>query len=427
MTRPFADTTKVEMNYVICAPRIYKGRIDSIVSKCISFADMIQLTHLKLQQVMSRLVPDGVFLDIDGLAEVDLGNGTNYNAAEALNMYFQTGSIVGRSLTQEGDLNRGKVPIQELNSSSGQGKIQSLIQTYQYYLQMIRDVTGLNEAVDGSKPDSNALVGLQKIAANASNVATRHIKDASLYLTVRICENISLRVADCLNHPLTENSLKESISTFNVETLKEISALNLHDFGIYLEVEPDEEEKAQLEQNIQVSLQAGGIDLEDAIDIRQIKNLKLANELLKLKRKRKQEQVQQQQLANIQAQAQANSESAEKAAMFEVQKQQALTETLVSLEQAKSQFELQRMQTEAEIKRQLLAEAFKYDMQLAQLKVQSDLNKFQEQEDRKDERTKIQATQQSELIDQRKNNTLPQSFENNSNNFLEDFGDQLNA
>jgi hypothetical protein len=156
MTRPFADTTKVEMNYVICAPRIYKGRIDSIVSKCISFADMIQLTHLKLQQVMSRLVPDGVFLDIDGLAEVDLGNGTNYNAAEALNMYFQTGSIVGRSLTQEGDMNRGKVPIQELNSSSGQGKIQSLIQTYQYYLQMIRDVTGLNEAVDGSKPDSNA-------------------------------------------------------------------------------------------------------------------------------------------------------------------------------------------------------------------------------------------------------------------------------
>ena len=411
MTRPFADTTKVEMNYVICAPRIYKGRIDSIVSKCISFADMIQLTHLKLQQVMSRLVPDGVFLDIDGLAEVDLGNGTNYNAAEALNMYFQTGSIVGRSLTQEGDLNRGKVPIQELNSSSGQGKIQSLIQTYQYYLQMIRDVTGLNEAVDGSKPDSNALVGLQKIAANASNVATRHIKDASLYLTVRICENISLRVADCLSHPLTENSLKESISTFNVETLKEISALNLHDFGIYLEVEPDEEEKAQLEQNIQVSLQGGGIDLEDAIDIRQIKNLKLANELLKLKRKRKQEQIQQQQLANIQAQAQANSESAEKAAMFEVQKQQALTETLVSLEQAKSQFELQRMQTEAEIKRQLLAETFKYDMQLAQLKVQSDLSKFQEQEDRKDERTKIQATQQSELIDQRKNDSIPKNFE----------------
>jgi hypothetical protein len=411
MTRPIADTTRVQMNYNIVAPRMYKGRIDSIVSKCISFADMIQLTHLKLQQVLSRVVPDGVFLDVDGLAEVDLGNGTNYNAAEALNMYFQTGSIVGRSLNQDGEMNRAKVPIQELATSSGQGKIQSLIQTYQYYLQMIRDVTGLNEAVDGSKPDSNALVGLQKIAANASNVATRHIKDASLYLTVRTCENISLRIGDCLNFPLTENALKNSISTYNVETLKEISNLNLYDFGIYLEVEPDEEEKAQLEQNIQVSLQNGGIDLEDAIDIRQIKNLKLANELLKLKRTRKQEKIQQQQLANIQAQAQANSESAEKSAMFEVQKQQALTETMVTLEQAKSQFELQRMQTEAEIKRQLLAEAFQYDMQLAQLKAQSDLSKFQEQENRKDERTKIQASQQSELIDQRKNNSLPKDFE----------------
>jgi hypothetical protein len=425
MSRPYADTTRVKMNYNIVAPRLYKGRIDSLVNKCISFADMIQLTHLKLQQVMSRVVPDGVFLDVDGLMEVDLGNGTKYNPAEALNMYFQTGSIVGRSLTQDGDLNRGKVPIQELTTSSGQGKIQSLIQTYQYYLQMIRDVTGLNEAVDGSKPDSNALVGLQKMAANSSNVATRHIKDGSLYLTTAICENISLRVADCLNSPLTANSLKQSISTYNVEVLKEIEHLNLHDFGIYLEVEPDEEEKQQLEQNIQVSLQNGGIDLEDAIDIRQVKNLKLANQLLKLKRKKKQEQVQQQQLANIQAQADANSQNAEKAAMFEVQKQEALAQTQIQIEQAKSQFEMQRLQTEAQIKKQLLAEEFSYNMQLAQLKVQADMSKFNQLEDRKDERTKLQATQQSELIDQRKNDSLPKDFQNEAADLMGDLSGML--
>ena len=425
MTRPQADTTRVRMNYNIVAPRMYKGRIDSIVTKCISFADMIQLTHLKLQQVMSKLVPDGVFLDVDGLMEVDLGNGTKYNPAEALNMYFQTGSIVGRSLTQEGDLNRGKVPIQELTTSSGQGKIQSLIQTYQYYLQMIRDVTGLNEAVDGSKPDANALVGLQKIAANASNVATRHIKDASIYLTTGICENISLRIADCLNNPLTANSLKQSISTYNVAVLKEMEHLNLHDFGIYLEIEPDEEEKQQLEQNIQVSLQNGGIDLEDAIDIRQVKNLKLANQLLKLKRKRKQEKLQEQQLANIQAQADANAQNAEKAAMFEVQKQQALTQEAISVEQAKTQFRIQEMQTEAQIKKQLLAEEFNYNMQLAQLKVQADMSKFNQLEDRKDERTKLQATQQSELIDQRKNDSLPKDFQNDAANLMSDLGGLL--
>jgi hypothetical protein len=425
MSRPFANMTKVEMNYVITAPRMYKGRIDSLVNKITGFADMIQLTHLKLQQVMSKMVPDGVFVDVDGLAEVDLGNGTNYNPAEALNMYFQTGSIIGRSLSQDGGMNPGKVPIQELSSSSGQAKIASLIQTYQYYLQLIRDVTGLNEARDGSMADKDTLVGLQKMAANASNTATRHILQSSLYLTLRTCENISLRIADCLDYPLLAKVLEESITTYNVETLKEIKYLNLYEFGIYLELEPDEEEKALLEQNIQVALQTGGIDLDDAIDIRQIKNLKLANQTLKYRKKKKQAAAQAAQMANIQAQAQSNQETAEKAALFEVQKQQALTQETVNVEQAKSQFEIQRMQTEAEIKKQLMELQYQYDMQLAQIKAQTIDKNLQAAEDRKDARTKIQATQQSELIDQRKNNSLPKDFETQDDGFSGDLNAML--
>ena len=421
MTRPYADTTKVEMSYVITAPRMYKGRIESIVSKITGFADMIQLTHLKLQQVMSRIVPDGVFLDMDGLAEVDLGNGTNYNPAEALNMYFQTGSVVGRSLTQDGEMNRGKVPVQELASSSGQGKIASLINTYNYYLQMIRDVTGLNEARDGSNPDKDALLGLQKMAANQSNVATRHVLQSLFYLTVRTCENISMKVADILDFPLTKMSLMNSVNSFNAAVLEEIETLNIHDFGIFLELEPEEEEKAMLEQNIQIALQAGGIGLEDAIDIRDIANAKLANQLLKFRQKKKQEDARAAQLENIQAQAQANAETAEKAAMAEVQKQQALTQEKVSIEQAKSQFEIQRMQTEAQIKRELMAEEFNYQMQLAQIRANAESGKIAEVEDRKDKRTKIQATQQSELIDQRKNDLLPKDFESQGNDSLGGF------
>ena len=422
MTRPFADTTKVDMNYVICAPRMYNGRIDSLVSRITGFADMIQLTHLKLQQVMARMVPDGVFLDVDGLAEVDLGNGTNYNPAEALNMYFQTGSVLGRSTTQDGDMNRGKVPIQELQTSSGGAKIQSLIQTYQYYLQMIRDVTGLNEARDGSAPSKDALVGLQKMAANQSNVATRHILQASCYLALRTCENVSRRVADSLEFALTANSLQNSISKFNVATLSEMSKLSLHDFGIFLELEPDDEDKAQLEQNIQVALQSGGIDLEDAIDLRQVHNLQLANEMLKDRRKKKQQAMQAAQQANIQAQAQANAELADKTAMSEVQKQQALTAEKVAIEQAKSQFEIQRMQTEAKIKRELMAEEFNYQMQLAQAKIKSESEREKELENRKDQRTKISGTQQSEMIDQRQNNLLPKNFESSGNDNLGGFG-----
>ena len=371
---------------------------------------------------MSRMVPDGVFMDVDGLAEVDLGNGTNYNPAEALNMYFQTGSIVGRSMTQDGGMNPGKVPIQELATSNGLGKIQSLIQTYEYYLKMIRDVTGLNEARDGSTPDKYALVGLQKLAAANSNTATRHVLQSSLYLTLKTCENISLRVADALLFPLTKQSLMSSISRYNVGTLEELSNLNMHDFGIFLQLEPDEEEKQLLENNIQIALQAGQIDLEDAIDIREVNNLKLANQMLKKRRKDKAARDQQAQQANMQAQAQSNAQLAEQTALAETQKQQVLTEQKMQLEKAKSDFEIQKMEREAQIKQQLMELEFNYNIQLAKAQGEAKIEEDKYREDRKDERTKIQATQQSELIDQRKNDLLPKNFESAGSDTLGGFG-----
>jgi len=422
MTRPYSDQTKVKMNYSISAPRMYKGRIESVVSKCIGFADMIQLTHLKIQQVLARMVPDGVFVDVDGLAEVDLGNGTSYNPQEALNMYFQTGSIVGRSLTQDGDPNRGRVPIQELQTSSGIGKIQALTQTYQYYLQMIRDVTGLNEARDGSQPNKDSLVGLQKLAAAASNTATKHILQSLMYLTVRTAENISLRAADMLNFPLTKQALLSSINQFNISTLKEIENLNLHEFGIFLELEPEEEDKQALERNIQIALQAGQIGLEDAIDIREINNTKLANQFLKQRQRIREQKQQQAAQANIQAQAQANAESTEKAAFAEVQKQQALTESKLQLEQGKSQFEIQKLYTEAQIKKELMAQEFQYNLQLAQARAQVEKQKEQDIEDRKDERARIIGTQQSQMIAQRQNDELPKNFESSGFDSLGGFG-----
>jgi hypothetical protein len=287
MLRPKSDFTKVRMNYSIVAPRMYKGKIDSLVKRITGFADMIQLTHLKLQQVMSRMVPDGVYLDADGLAEVDLGNGTNYNPQEALNMFFQTGSVIGRSFTSEGDMNPGKVPIQEITSGAGGQKMQALIGNYNYYLQMIRDVTGLNEARDGSTPDKNALVGIQKMAAANSNTATRHILQSGLFLTSQVAECLSLRISDIIEYSPTKDAFVQAIGAHNVATLEEMSNLHLYDFGIFIELSPDEEEKALLENNIQVALSQQNIELEDAIDIREIKNLKMANSLLKIRRKKK--------------------------------------------------------------------------------------------------------------------------------------------
>ena len=200
-----------------------------------------------------------------------------------------------------------------------------------------------------------------------------------------------------------------ALSKYNTETLSELEKTSIHDFGIYLNLEPEEEEQQQLEQNIQIALQGGGIDLEDAIDLRQIKNLKLANQTLKLKRKQKQAREERLAKENIQAQAQANAQQAEKAAMNEVQKQQALTQEKVNFEQARSQMEMQRMQTEAMIKKEIMAAQFDYDLQLAQVSV----GQVQEKdiEDRKDKRTRIAGSQQSKMIDQRQNDLLPIDFE----------------
>jgi len=415
MMRPKSDFTKVKMNYSIVAPRMYNGKIESLVKRITGFADMIQLTHLKLQQVMSRLVPDGVYLDADGLAEIDLGNGTNYNPQEALNMFFQTGSVIGRSFTSEGDMNPGKVPIQEIQSSSGGQKMQSLIQTYNYYLQMIRDVTGLNEARDGSMPDKNALVGVQKLAAANSNTATRHILQAGLFLTADTCECLSLRISDVLEYSPTKDAFIQAIGAHNVATLEELEELHMYDFGIFLELMPDEEEKAKLENNIQMALQQQNIELEDAIDLREIRNIKLANQLLKIRRKKKQERDRALQLENIQAQTQSNAQAAQQAAQVEVQKEQALTQSKMQLESHKAQLEAQKMQQEIEAKKQLMEVEFSYNMQLRKADSDNLAQKERTKEDRKDERTKIQASQQSELIDQRNKGKAPKNFESAGN------------
>ena len=419
MMRPKSDYTKVKMNYNIVAPRMYEGRIESIVSRTTGFADMIQLTHLKLQQVMSRMVPDGVYLDADGLAEIDLGNGTNYNPQEALNMFFQTGSVIGRSLTQDGDQNMGKTPIQEISNSNAAGnKMQALINNYNYYLQMIRDTTGLNEARDASTPDAKSLVGVQKLAAANSNTATRHILQAGLYLTAEVAESLSLRISDILEYSPTKDAFIQAIGAHNVATLKEISNLHLYDFGIFLELAPDEEEKQLLENNIQTSIQQQSIDLEDAIDLRNIRNIKLANQMLKITRKKKGEEKHKRELETQKAQGEAQAQASKAAAEAETQKAQSLHQLNLELEQTKGQIKSQQMQEEAAIKKELMQMEFEINMKLQQMNMEEVDMKETMKEDRKDERTKMQASQQSELIDQRLNKKPPKKFESSGNDIM---------
>ena len=363
MVRPDSNINKVMMNYVVSAPRMYKGKIESLVSRMVTYADLIQLTHLKLQQVIQRMTPSGVYLDADGLAEIDLGNGTNYNPQEALNLYFQTGSVIGRSMTVDGDMNPGKVPIQELPGGGGQ-QSQALIQAYNYYLQMLRDVTGLNEARDGSDPDPYALVGVQKLAAANSNTATRHILHSSLYITTTLAEAISVRIKDVLAYHPQRDAMIGGIGRFSVGALKEMDNLHMHDFGIFLELDPDEDEKQLVENNIQVALSRDQIHLEDIIDIRQVKNIKLANQLLKYRRAKKEATDQLKAERNIAAQSQANAQAAQAAEMAKAQAENMKVEAKGKLAQLQSQLDIQKLESEAQTKRELMQYEFDLNMKL---------------------------------------------------------------
>jgi len=418
MMRSDSDFNKVKMSYQVVAPRMYNGKIESLVGRITGFADMIQLTHLKLQQVMARMVPDGVYLDADGLAEIDLGNGTNYSPQEALNMFFQTGSVIGRSFTSDGDINPGKVPIQQINNGVSGGKIQALISTYNYYLQMIRDVTGLNEARDGSMPDKNALVGVQKLAAANSNTATRHVLQSMLFLTAEAAECLSLRISDIVEYSPTKEAFIQAIGAHNVATLEEIKNLHLYDFGIFIELLPDEEEKAILENNIQAALSQQTIELDDAIDLREVRNVKLANQLLKVKRKKKLERDQKIQQENIQAQSAANQEAQQAAAQSEVQKNQAKTEAEAQLERTKSELKIEYLRQEAQVKKELMSYEFQLNSQLKNEERDISTKMEMMREDRKDGRVDRQAAHQKGMIEQRKQGDSLNKFESSGNDIV---------
>jgi hypothetical protein len=413
MVRPKSASQHALPNYIACAPRMYKGAIESLVRRMIPFADLIQITHLKLQQVINRVVPDGVFIDADGLNEVDLGTGAAYNPEDALRLYFQTGSVIGRSFTQDGDFNNGKVPITQLNSNAGTGKTQMLITNYNHYMDMIRTVTGLNEARDGSTPDPNSLVGLQKLAALNSNTATRHILDSGLFIYRSMAEALTYRIGDILEYSDFKDEFINQIGRYNVSILGDIADLYIYDFGIFIEVSPDEEQKAQLEANIQMALSKGDINLEDAIDIREIKNLKLANQLLKQKRIRKQDMEEKMAMQKQAMMAQQQLKSQEMAGQLAIQKMQTELQTKMQLKQMETEYNIKTMQVQAELKSHLMAEEFNYNQILSGMEIETLSKREQDREEAKAKRISQQNTEQSKLIEQRKNNLPPLNFESN--------------
>ena len=267
-------------------------------------------------------------------------------------------------------------------------------------------------------PDPKSIVGIQKLAAANSNVATRHVLDSSMFLTTEIAEALSLRISDILEYSPMANAFIQAIGAHNVATLKEMSELHLYDFGIFIELEPDAEEKQLLENNIQTALSQQLIDLDDAIDLREIKSIKLANQLLKLKRKKKLERDQQMQQENMKAQAQANSEAQQAAAQAETQKNQAKAQSDMQVEQTKSQMKIQYLKEEVRSKMELMQFEFDLNMRMNSVHNQQQTTKDKTTEDRKDKRETIKSTQKGELERQKNVGKPTKRFESSGNDIL---------
>jgi len=392
------DITRARMSYSAIAVNMRRLQPKSMVSSVIGFADQLQITHLKIQQSIAKAKPDGLIIDIEGLENVQLGQGGDLQPLQIQDIYEQTGVFYYRSKNPEGGFQNP--PIRSIENQIR--NINELVALYNHYLRMIRDATGINEVVDGSTPKGDALVGVRQQAIDASNNATYDITHSSMVLFKKVCEDIikclQILPTDSVIYRVYENAIGKA----NMEVLSSFADLPMYNFGVKVVTEMNDVDKAYLEANIQASLSQKEIDLEDAMAIRKLKDVDQAERLLLVRRKKRIRQNQELAAQNSQMQAQANQQTAMVTSQAKIQELQA-----------QAQLEAQKIQLETQSKSQLLQTEYMLKMELAKLEAEmrnmvSDGDKmFREQledkkEKAKDERVKAQAVEQSKLISQRK-------------------------
>ncbi len=335
--RPKSNLSRAILPYSLYSPNMRNMNSKGLVERMIPFADQIQLCHLKLQHLMSKAKPKGSAIELGAIENVGKGDGGTFTPIEVQDIYQQTGNLYYRAQSDDGSPTQVN-PIQELGGGIG-GALQEIISIYQYNMQMIRDVTGINEVRDASQPDKESLVGVNKMALLASNNATRWINQAVLSITQGTATSIALRVSDLVKYKGTYKGYVRAIGEFNMKVIEVSKDVTMADYGIMIEPLPDEEERALLESNIQMSIQQGALRLEDAIIVRGIKNTKLANQMLILRRKK----YAAEQTETAQANAQANAQQQQ-------QSIQAKSQSDSQLKQMDAQINMQRMQAEYEMK-----------------------------------------------------------------------------
>ncbi len=413
MARPKSNKQKVCEQYIMVAPNKEKSYLDSLVARMMSIDDLIQICELKAQQMIQRMMPDGYFIDEDALAEVDLGEGQVLKPQSLLDMFFQTGSIIGRSYTSGGEYNQAKIPVVELNTAGNLQKLNALRVERDSYRNDQREVIGLNKASDASTPDKDSLVGLQKLASLNSNTATRHILDSSKMITKRTAEAVTYRIADILKYfPELKKDLIRKIGATSVEDLSAMEDMHLRDFAIYLDLDLDEEERAKLEADMSMAIEKGYMDLADKYRVLNIKNFKQAvgyMSLLMAKFAKKQQKMKQEDATHL---AEANAQSAERAEKARQVTEQMIGQIKTQVQQVTNQGLIDKEKVKGAEDRETLTVKIQGEKEVAGIQGGVQIQKQESMETRKDERSVAEATRNSEMIKQRKEESAePIDFE----------------
>lgn len=391
------DLSQARLSYSVVATNLRDMIPKSMVDSCTGFADMLQLTHLKIQQAIAKAKPDGLVIDIEGLENVQLGKGGELQPLDLHDIYEQTGVFYYRSKNPEGGFQNP--PVREIGNSIR--NINELIGLYNHYLRMIRDATGINEVVDASTPKGDALVGVREQAIAASNNATYDITNASMILFKKTCEDIVKCLQIIPAESVLHKAYQNAIGKENMNAITSFSELPMFNFGVIIERDMEDKDKAYLEQNIQIALQQKEIDLEDAIAIRQLKDVNQAERLLVVRRKKRMQKTAEMARQNVELQKQQTVQAAQMASQLKIQELQAENQMELEKMNIKNQFEMQLESMRHEFKKEL--EMIKAK---ATLGFKEDDQAFKEKlevlkEDRKDERLGKQTSDQSKLISQR--------------------------
>lgn len=411
MVRPKSNKQMVVGQYVGVAPNREKGYIDSLVARMIPIEDKLNVLELKADQIIQKITPDGYQIDVSALADLDLGDGKALTPTDHLNMLLQTGSVFVNSYTAGGEYNYAKKPIEEAKTGDSLNKLVSIRNEREGYMNLMRDVIGMNKASDGSSPDKDSLVGVQKLAALNSNIATRHILDAKNDVTKRISEAVTYRIADLLKFSDLKEDFKRKIGATAVMDLDYVKDLHLHDFAIFLDLAPDDEEKARLEADLSVEISKGFIDTSDKYKVLSIKNQKLAVQYLAILRKKRNKLQEEQKAREYKLQADENIRASQSAEQFKQQTAEIEAMWKTKVAEATANGAIGKVQVQGQVDAQNLTLEYQLKTQLQYVINEGSVQKQEYVESQKDSRVLKEATAQSALIDQRQKNGPERDFE----------------